>query len=301
MVFSRLQIIVEDVVGIVGCNETLHRQTHHLAEQSGRDVAEISARHAYHQLVSLTELLHLGIGVEIVKCLRQETGHIDGIGRSQLHVAVQFLIHESVFHQSLAIVEHAVHFEGGNVLPQCGKLAFLDGTHLAFRIKYIHVDTFHTQKTVGNGTPCITGSSHQHIHLIAPFLLDEVSQKAGHETRPHVFKGQRGTMEKFQGIDVLRHFHHRTVETQRVVHDLFQRIGRHVLSEESVRHAVGHFLKRKVLYLVEERLRKMPDDLGHKQTFVARQAFYYGFVKRSAVGLTVRTIIFHKVWSINVS
>jgi len=37
-----------------------------------------------------------------------------------------------------------------------------------------------------------------------------------------------------------------------------------------VRHAVGHFLKRKVLYLVEERLRKMPDDLGHKQTFVAR-------------------------------
>ena len=74
-----------------------------------------------------------------------------------------------------------------------------------------------------------------------------------------------------------------------------------VSAEESVRHAVGHFLKRKVLYLVEERLRKMPDDLGHKQTFVARQAFHYGFVKRSAVGLTVRTIIFHKVWSINVS
>ena len=51
-----------------------------MTEESGCDVAEVAARHADNQLVSETLLLHAGIGIEIIECLRQEAGYVDRVG-----------------------------------------------------------------------------------------------------------------------------------------------------------------------------------------------------------------------------
>ena len=42
LILARLQVFVEDVVGVVGSNEALHRQSHLVAEESGADVAEVA-------------------------------------------------------------------------------------------------------------------------------------------------------------------------------------------------------------------------------------------------------------------
>jgi hypothetical protein len=42
IVFARFQIFIKDVIGIVGCNETLDRQSHPLAEQPCGEVPEIT-------------------------------------------------------------------------------------------------------------------------------------------------------------------------------------------------------------------------------------------------------------------
>ena len=57
--------------------------------------AEVSAGHTDHQLVCQSLLLHACIGVEVVESLRQESCHIDRVGRGELHVLVEFLVHES--------------------------------------------------------------------------------------------------------------------------------------------------------------------------------------------------------------
>ena len=41
-VVAGLQVVVEDVVGIVGCDEALHGQSHGVAEEGGADIAEVA-------------------------------------------------------------------------------------------------------------------------------------------------------------------------------------------------------------------------------------------------------------------
>ena len=72
---SALEIVVEDVVGIVGGYETADGEPHAFAEEGGADVAEIAAGHARHD--GLAEFLELGVGIEIVEALGQEACHVD--------------------------------------------------------------------------------------------------------------------------------------------------------------------------------------------------------------------------------
>ena len=95
IILACLQVVVKNVVGIVGSNETLYRQSHGVAEEGCTDVAEVTAWHTHHHVVSLTESLHAGIGIEVIECLWQETCHIDRVGRGELHVIVEVGIHES--------------------------------------------------------------------------------------------------------------------------------------------------------------------------------------------------------------
>ena len=111
-----LKIFVEDVIGVVGGDETLHGQTHPLAEQTCADVSEIAGWDANNHLIGLAHTLQLSVGVEIIERLGKETGHIDGVGGSELHVGIQIRIHEGGLHQTLAIVEHAVNLNCCDVL-----------------------------------------------------------------------------------------------------------------------------------------------------------------------------------------
>ncbi|OPZ48035.1 MAG: hypothetical protein BWY95_01096 [Bacteroidetes bacterium ADurb.BinA104] len=64
---SRLKIVEEYVIGVVGGNETLHGQSHKPGEKSGCYIAEITAGNAYDQLSLFADAFHLRICIEVVE------------------------------------------------------------------------------------------------------------------------------------------------------------------------------------------------------------------------------------------
>ena len=114
----------------------------------------------------IEHFLKAGVGIEVVKGLRQETGYIDTVGRSEFHVLVQFGIHEGVLYQCLTVVKDTVDLDGRDILAQCGKLAFLDGADFSFRIQYIDMDTFHAKESVGYGRACVSGSGYEDVDIL---------------------------------------------------------------------------------------------------------------------------------------
>ena len=198
IILSGLQVLIEYVIAVVGRYKTLHRQTHALAEQTGRYIAKVTARHTYHHIIRLTFFLQLCVGIEIIECLRQETGHVNRICRSQFHVRIQVSIHKRILHQCLTIVKRTVYFQSRNILSQRSELLFLNFADLSFGIKHIHMDTFHSQEAIGYCTAGISRSSDQDIHLLLPFFFNEVTQQTSHEPSAHVLKSQGRTMKQFQ-------------------------------------------------------------------------------------------------------
>ncbi len=65
-------------------------------------------------------------------------------------MGVDLLIDKSGLHQTLAIVESAIDFDGSDVLTKSGKLALLNGTNLALGIEDLDMYAFHSQKAVGH-------------------------------------------------------------------------------------------------------------------------------------------------------
>lgn len=92
---------------------------------------------------------------------------------------------------------------------------------------------FHTEETIGNGTPRITGSSHKHIDLLLALFLDKVPQQTRHEATAYILKGKCRTMEQLKRINILRHPDQRDIETECVINNLFQRIGRNILTKKA--------------------------------------------------------------------
>ena len=80
IVLASLQVLVEYVVGIVGSDETADGQSHLVTEQSSTNVAEVATGNAHDDVVSQAKSLNAGDGIEIVECLGQEAGHVDGVG-----------------------------------------------------------------------------------------------------------------------------------------------------------------------------------------------------------------------------
>ncbi len=160
-----LEVVEEHVVAVVGCDEMFHRQSHPVGKKSGGDVPEVPAGNGNDKAVRLSHAVELGIGVEIVERLREETGNIDGVGRGELHVAVELLVHERRLHQCLAVVESAVDLQRGNVLPESGELTFLYRAYLPFGIEHVDVNALDTEKSVGNGAARVARGGNKHIHL----------------------------------------------------------------------------------------------------------------------------------------
>ena len=303
IVLTALQIVVENIVGIVGGNEAVYGQSHATAEEGAADVAEVARGHASHQFGSHGRgsaidgnalLLQLGIGPEVIETLGQETCHVDGVGRGEFHVLVEFLVHEGALHHCLAIVEDTLHLYGGDVLPEGGELALLDGRDLALGIEHVDMDAGDTEETVGNGRTRIAGGGNKNIdQSVASLLLVEIAKQACHEACAHVLEGQCGSMEKFQGIDIVRYPYGRDVERHGVVDNLAQVLGRDVLAEEALCHTEGDFLKRHILDIVEELLGQGTDTGGHIKATVSGKALDNGGFKALAGGGVVGRIVLH--------
>ena len=87
-------------------------------------------------------------------------------------MGIELSIHEGALDEALAVVEHAIHLKGGDILPQRGELALLYGAYLTFGVEHIDMDALHAEKAVGHGRTRIARGSHKHINL---FLLTNES------------------------------------------------------------------------------------------------------------------------------
>ena len=227
-------------------------QAHLMAEESGCDVTEVTARHADDQLVSQALLLHAGVCIEIVECLRQEAGYIDRVGRSQLHVLVQLLVHERRLNQRLAVIEDAIYLKGCDVLTEGSELALLNLAHLALWIKHVNVDSLYTEETIGNSRTSIARCCYEYVDLLFTFLTNEVLEQASHETGTYIFESESRTMEQLQGVDNWLYLYNRSVECQGIIYYLLQRICIYILAEEGVSYLISNFLGAQLLDIVEE-------------------------------------------------
>ena len=173
---TRLEVLIENVVFVVGCDETADRHSHPFAEESSRDISEVSGWNADDDIVFLPQLVELCYSIEVVECLREETSHVDGVGRCQFHVLVQVFVHKGGLDQSLAVVENTVDFQGCDVLSERRELTLLDRTYFTLRVEYEYADALHSQEAVRNGRACVSGSSYQYVHLFLFLLGNEVSE-----------------------------------------------------------------------------------------------------------------------------
>ena len=156
----------------------------------------------------------------------------------------QFIIHERLFYQSLAVVKHTINLNGCDVLAQCGKLAFLYFAYLTFGVEHIHVYAVNAQKAIGYGRSCVATGSNEHIYLFVTLLTNKVLQQAGHEACAYIFKGEGRAVEQFQTVDVRLNLYQGAVEGQRVIYNLFEVVGSHIFSEEGLSHLISYLLKR---------------------------------------------------------
>ena len=263
-ILTRLQILIEDIIGIVGRDEPMHRQPHALTNKSRADVSEVATGHTGHGLALPPSTLQLGTGIEIIKALRQETCHIDAVGTGKTHVSREFGIHECALHKGLTVIKHAIHLQGCDVLAQCGKLTFLYGAHLTLGIQYIYMYAGHAQESVCYCRTCITRRGHKYIdQFVTATATDEMPQQTRHEACPYILESQGWAMEKFKRINTRSHLHQRYIETESVTYEGMQLLLRHIFSKETVGHLASYFLKGIVRQMSKEITGKRNDALWH--------------------------------------
>ena len=126
-------------------------------------------------------------------------------------------------------------------------------------------------------------------------------QEPRHEASAHILEGKRGAMEEFERVDVRLDLDNRRVEREGVVDDASEVVGRNILAEERVGHAVGYFLKRELGHLVPKRGGQLLDDLGHIEPLVLRESADDSLAQRGATGFVVCAVVEHDRKTISLS
>ena len=85
------------------------------------------------------------------------------------------LVHECRLDEPLAVVEHAVHLDGGDVLSERRELALLYGADFSFGVEHIDMDSVDSEKSVGNCRAGVSRSGDEHVGCLCfvSFLLYE--------------------------------------------------------------------------------------------------------------------------------
>ena len=275
---ARLQVVEEYVVAVVRGDEPMDGKAHPTGHERGAEVAEVSARDADHQLVSLAQARELRIAVEIVEGLRKEAGDIDAVGRCQTQRGAQVVIQERGLDQGLAVVEAAIDLQGCDVLPQGGELALLDRTDAALGIEDEDVRAGNAQEAVRDGAAGVAGRGDEDIDLA--LILREMPQETGHEARTDVLESEGRPMEEFQGVNPLLHRNRRAVEGKRFRDDPVQLGAGNILPEESARHLLRDLHEGELGHTLEPIGGKGRNPLRHIESAVFRQALDDGFFER---------------------
>ena len=124
---------------------------------------------------------------------------------------------------------------------------------------------------------------------------DEVAQQTGHEAGAHILEGQRGAVEKFQGIKSVSHGHERHVEIEGVAHQTVQGVLRHIFAKESVGHVAGNGGKIHQVDMLEELVRQRFDAFRHIKALVGSQTAHHGFLEGGGGRLVIGTVVVHNL------
>ena len=89
---------------------------------------------------------------------------------------VQFLVHKGILDKCLTIIKDTIHLDGCNILTQSSKLALLNRAYLALGVQDINMNTFYTQKSIGNSRTGISTGGNQHVDSLFSLFLQKVLQ-----------------------------------------------------------------------------------------------------------------------------
>ena len=132
-----------------------NRQADSLGDQSGGQVAEISARHR-------DDVAGRAAGQgEVVEHLRQQAAEIDRVGRRQPHVAAQVVVGKRPLDQRLAVVERPLHGQRRDVVAERRHLRFLHVADLPFRIEHDDARVGHAVKGLRHRAARVAGRRDQ--------------------------------------------------------------------------------------------------------------------------------------------
>jgi len=292
-VIACLQVLAYYVVGVVGGNESLNGEPHLACEDGCRDVSEIAAWHADHEVVRHAHALELCVGMEVIERLGEEACHIDGVGRGELHVVAEVVVHECLLDKRLAVVEHAVHLYGCDVLSERGELALLNGADFSLGIEDEDADAVNIEESVGYGRSRVAACGNEHVYFLRAFLVYEMLEHACHEACSNVLEGKGGAMEEFEREYAVFYGLYRTGKGECVINYLLESVCGDVLSEECISHVVGTLLKGHAVYVVEKLCWQLTDALWHVKSTIGGKTSYDCLMKGGKRGSMVGAVVLH--------
>jgi len=188
------------VVFVGGHNQHPDRQAHATGVFAPQGVAEISRGNGKDDLLSRRR--QLGIGIDIIDRLREDSPEIDGIGRGKIQIR-QGGIGKGLLHHVLAIVEFPRHGHRLDVLPDGVQLLFLAPADLVPRVENRHADPRHALEGLADGASRIPRGGHQDVE---PFIrIPHYAHQPGHHPGGKILERSRGSLIEAQDISFPHH------------------------------------------------------------------------------------------------
>lgn len=197
-IFAGEQVLRNDIVRVSGSDETRNGDTDTLGKNTSGEVAEIAAGNGDDQGHGSDG--QLAIRGDMIEHLRKQPADVDGIGGGEEGALVELFIGEGLLDQTLAIVEGAGDFKGGNVLAECGELFFLSVTDALGWIEDDDANAGHVKKAVGNRAAGISRSGDKNGEWTG-FAANKIAHEARHETGAEILEREGGAMKELKDVE----------------------------------------------------------------------------------------------------
>ena len=155
------------------------------------------------------------------------------------------------------------------------------------------MNAFDAQETICYSRTCVATRRNKDVDQPFALFLEEVLQQSSHKASPDVLEGEGRAVKELERINGLFDFYQWDDEGKRVINYPSKALCIHIFAKEAVRHLIGYLLKRHVLYVVEKRLWKGLDALGHIEPSVLGQTFDDSLFECSKWCLAVCAIVSH--------
>src|SRR5208283_5125434 len=171
------------IIFICGHHELSHRQAHAARVFTSQSIAEVPRRNGENHLFFRSG--KLGVSINIVNYLRQNTAKIDRVGGRQIKPS-QIRVGKSLFDQVLAIIKFSSYTESMDITADGIELFFLPETYFFGRIKNSNVNSCDSLKSLTYCASGIAGCSYQDIDAFT--LGAAMTHESSHHPRGKIFE-----------------------------------------------------------------------------------------------------------------